>query len=350
MLNSVNARPKLSTLDKMTSFFVILIFIFLVVICTTLGLIDSIWELIHGDLVEKYISGIDHTFFYCFVVTSLNYMLIFGNFVPISMVLTLEVSKFAQGYLMSIDKGLISSNGIECKVQSSNLNEELGQIDYIFSDKTGTLTQNEMRFKYFVVGNRVFGEKYGYTGDMPKVSNVDFSDPTLWELISTQKSQSSPQALKVMKGISLLANCHTIVVEKDGDYNASSPDELAFVNFAKLVGCEFQGIDDDNNMLVNEFGTLKRYKLLDVFEFDSDRKRMSIVVQDQNGSIIMYCKGADNIMITRYAENGKEELKELLEHVDRFSSIGLRTLLLGYRDLTPQQYQTFKREYDVIRC
>lgn len=347
MLNSVSARPKLSTLDRMTGWFVILIFIFLVCLCTSLGLIYSIWEYKTEDLVEKYIEGIDHTFFYCFIVRSLNYILIFGNFVPISMLLTLELSKFCQGYMMGIDKGLISYNNIECEVHGSNLNEELGQIDYIFSDKTGTLTKNEMKFKYLVIGNTVYGEKTGYTGNVPKVTNVEFSDPTMWQVIGQRTNGSDPQIKKTLKGIDLLSVCHTVVVEKDGSFNASSPDELAFVNFSRLIGCDFLGLDDDNNLSINQFGQKKSLKLLDVIEFNSDRKRMSVIVQDDKGTVTIYTKGADSIMIPRYNQSQTNELNQVKVHLDRFAEIGLRTLLLGYREMTPQQYQVFKSEYDV---
>lgn len=347
MLNSVSARPKLSTLDKMTSFFVILIFIFLVVLCTCLGLIYAIWEYNEEDLVARYISGVDWSFMFNFVVRALNYLLIFGNFVPISMILTLELAKFCQGYMMGIDQAMVSYNDIPCIVQSSNLNEELGQIDYIFSDKTGTLTKNEMKFKYLVIGDTVYGEKSGYTGQVPKVTNVEFTDPTIWEVIEQGLDRPSGETAKVLTGISLLANCHSVVVEKDGTYNASSPDELAFVNFAKLVGSEFQGMDDDNNMIIDEYGQKKVYKLLDLIEFTSSRQRMTVVVQDQQGKITMFTKGADSNISKRYSPGQERELDHVKGHLNKFADVGLRTLLLGAKEFTPQQYNQFKTEYDV---
>ena len=80
---------------------------------------------------------------------------------PISLIVTLEVVKYMQGYFIEEDKEMITrvQNGageietISCNVNSSNLNEELGMIDYVFSDKTGTLTCNIMKFKNFFVGN-----------------------------------------------------------------------------------------------------------------------------------------------------------------------------------------------------
>jgi phospholipid-transporting ATPase len=347
MLNSVNARPKKSTLEVMTGYFVILIFIFLCIMCAVCAFVYSIWEYRGDQLVAKYITGVDYNFAYNLLTRLGNWMLVFGTLVPISMLLTLETAKFCQGYIMGIDKGLVDKTGMECEVHSSNLNEELGQVDYIFSDKTGTLTQNEMRFKYLVIGKTAYGEKTGYTGNMPKVSNVDFSDPNAWDA-AYQRAQT-PEGQKMRKALQLLALCHTIVREKNGSYNASSPDELAFVNVAKLIGCEFLGMDDENYILVNECGQQKRYKLLDVFEFNSDRKRMSVVVQDERGTITLFCKGADSIIAPRYTEQSKPDLKDTMVYVDKFADIGLRTLLLGYKEVSSSEYQTFKSEYDVAK-
>ena len=47
------------------------------------------------------------------------------------------------------------------KVNSSDLNEDLGQIEYLFSDKTGTLTENEMVFKHFALNGKIYQERNG---------------------------------------------------------------------------------------------------------------------------------------------------------------------------------------------
>ena len=83
-----------------------------------------------------------------------------------------------------------------------------------------------------------------------------------------------------------LAICHTVLTEeKNGQiiYNASSPDELALLNFAKFIGCEFLGMDDNNNIIINFFGEKFTYKLLYILEFNSTRKRMSTIVENSSG-------------------------------------------------------------------
>jgi phospholipid-transporting ATPase len=345
MLNSVKARPKKSTLEVDTGHRVITTFAILVTICLISGIVYGIWESSNREIINTYISSEKRGTLTNVIMRVGNWILIFGNFVPISLMLTLETVKFFQGFLMSIDKGLIASNGIDCKVQSSNLNEELGQIDYVFSDKTGTLTCNEMRFKYLIIGDEVYGKRRGYEGEIPYVKNVDFEDPKVWH-IKDQKF-ATDQCKRLKDAIMMLGLCHSVVVEKNGDYNASSPDELAFVYFSKLVGCEYKGMDEDNFIILHVFDEIKKYKLLDMFEFDSDRKRMSVIVQDEEGKITLFCKGADSIMIPRYHEEKKNQFKETIEHLEEFAAIGLRTLLLGAKEMSKSEYENFKADYDV---
>lgn len=358
MLNSVKGRPKRSKLEKDMGRFVWYLFIFLILLCSFAALYYSIWEESNERAVNTYILADDNSFVYNFFVRFGNWLLTLGNFIPISLLLTLETVKFLQGLIIGIDQGLVSSNNIECKVNTSALNEELGQVDYIFSDKTGTLTRNDMRFKYLIVGNTAYGEKTGYSGEMPKVKNVDFSDPTIFEALPNgrgasqfggwggmQNGRGGQQPNATVRAVQQLALCHTIVVEKSGEFSASSPDELAFVNFAKLVGCEFKGIDDDNNVITNEWGQDKNYKQLDVFEFTSDRKRMSVIMKDSQGKITLYTKGADSIMKPRFAPNS--ELDVVMRQLDKYAEVGLRTLLLGCRELSQSEYQQFKSQYEV---
>ena len=347
MLNSIRARPKKSTLEVDTGKSVLVTFAILISICLSAGIIYGIWDDMNTKTLVQYLYPESKTFIHNFITRMGNWILIFGNFVPISLMLTLETVKFFQGSLMSIDKGLIASNGIECKVQSSSLNEELGQIDYVFSDKTGTLTCNEMRFKYLIVGDQVYGKTRGYGGPVPDVKNVDFEDPAVWK--SSSSGFATDDCKRLQEAIMLLGLCHSVVLESVGDYNASSPDELAFVYFAKLVGCEYKGMDDDNYMLMSEFGTIQKYRMLETIEFNSDRKRMSCFVQAPDGQIVLFTKGADSIMIPRYHQDRKHQFDRLMEQVEQFASIGLRTLLLGKREISNDEYQRFKTEYDKAK-
>lgn len=191
---------------------------------------------------------------------------------------------------MMKDKGMMSDSGeVALNVQSSNLNEELGQIEYLFSDKTGTLTCNKMDFKCISIKGISYGlipttsPKYikDYK-DFPSVTNVDFHDGELFDILGNKKEI---EYKNIKQTLFFLSICHSVVVEPSNEnstvYNASSPDEMALVNFAKFCGMEFKGTNDNNEIIIKFGNKEKTYQLLYEFEFNSDRKRHSIIFQDK---------------------------------------------------------------------
>lgn len=149
------------------------------------------------------------------------------------------------------------TTGLSATCQSSNLNEELGMVHNIFSDKTGTLTQNIMEFKKFSVNNFTYGkdepeQKIEYP---PGVTNVNFEDESFdWQIQDVTHENNAD----LKSFIEALGLCHTIVSDKKTDkktgkeyivYNASSPDELALVNGARHLGFTFETRDPDNNLI-----------------------------------------------------------------------------------------------------
>ena len=140
--------------------------------------------------------------------------------------------------------------------------------------------------------------------------------------------------------------CHTIIAEnkkdKNGEeyvsYNASSPDELALVNGARHLGFGFIDRDEDGKMVcTTRFGE-RRYKLLNLIEFDSTRKRMSVIVRTPEGHIKCICKGADSIIEKRLKEKGKI-LKKTQKYLDGYAKLGLRTLLIASKDVDEEFYE-----------
>ena len=136
--------------------------------------------------------------------------------------------------------------------------------------------------------------------------------------------------------IEALGLCHTVITDiketKEGQkyiaYNAASPDELALVNGARHLGFAFESRDDDNNMVCRAWGEERKYKLLNVIEFDSTRKRMSVIIRTPDNRIMVICKGADSI-IEKRLRPGQKTLVRTKQFLDDFAATGLRTLLIA---------------------
>ncbi len=159
-----------------------------------------------------------------------------------------------------------------------------------------------MEFKKFSAGHKSYGISTPNLNQIHLktigITNVNFEDPHLKEhLVPGHENHRFIHSL-----FEILAVCHTIIVEeKDGTivYNASSPDELALVNAAKYFNYRFMGRDEENNIVVDINGLQHKYKLLNLIEFTSTRKRMTVIVRTEEGRIKVMCKGADSIIIPR---------------------------------------------------
>ncbi|KAI8874988.1 phospholipid-translocating P-type ATPase, partial [Backusella circina FSU 941] len=139
---------------------------------------------------------------------------------------------------------------------------------------------------------------------------------------------------------------HTVKVQIE--YKAESPDEAALVSAAKNVGFTFVK-RKGNELTVDILGKEYVFTLLNILEFNSDRKRMSVILRRPHpwNDIILYCKGADNIITERLADNNQQDIVDRTHgHVDSFSNDGLRTLMLAYRVLDEQEYNNWKKEMD----
>ncbi|ORX36159.1 putative phospholipid-translocating ATPase [Kockovaella imperatae] len=340
------------------------------------------WEL-YADTKEDNpnINGL-FTFFNAFIT--------FQNIVPISLYISIEVVRTSQALFIYWDPLICQiKDGVKRRTnaRSWTLSDDLGQIQYIFSDKTGTLTQNAMIFRQCSIGGKVYvgdgevpsgtltnGKEHkeipSNTSDdsseapaptrndpdeikvaLPKEVLQPFHDAELEKDLADHDSEQS----RILHGFfAVLGLCHTVLAAEPEpgviEYKAQSPDEAALVQSAADVGFVFRGRDHNIVRLSTPFSDHPdEYELLHVLEFNSTRKRMSVILRkmDDEGRIFLLCKGADNVIFERLTKD--ESQRELRQKTDKdlqqFASEGLRTLCLAYKVLDQKVYDRWAKEY-----
>ncbi|XP_073531085.1 phospholipid-transporting ATPase IF isoform X3 [Phyllobates terribilis] len=286
-----------------------------------------------------------------FISDFLAFLVLYNFIIPISLYVTVEMQKFLGSFFIGWDLDLYHEESNQrAQVNTSDLNEELGQVEYIFTDKTGTLTENEMQFRECSVNGLKYQEINGKL--VPEGVTIDYVD-------GASTSLSVEEEL-FFKAVSL---CHTVQISHDqpdgcGDvlrysngisseleYYASSPDEKALVEASRRMGVAFFG-NNGENMEIKILGKLERYKLLHMLEFDANRRRMSVIVESPSGEKILFTKGAESAILPN-AKNGEIDRTRL--HVDEFALKGLRTLCMAYRKFTPEEYQEINQNLHSAR-
>eukprot|EP01132_Coremiostelium_polycephalum_P001453 gene1453-1831_t len=305
----------------------------------------------------------------------LTFVVLYSTIVPISLYVTMEIVRVLQCISINRDKKMYhSETKTFAMARTSNLNEELGQVEYIFSDKTGTLTRNEMEFRMCSINGNVYGtiscDKNFQIGSnsVLNISQENLKGQQQFEMKEFSKSPSyangfpadqKPFSIDLsipenLEFFTVMAICNTVIPEIENDdngvncsattikYSSSSPDEIALVKGASSVGVNLSS-RTPNSIGVNINGEEKVYSILNVLEFTSDRKRMSVVVREQNSSeIILYTKGADSSILP-YVVTHNESEKITLEHCEdslkKFSCNGLRTLCISKRIIPNEEYE-----------
>lgn len=368
MQNSSGTRFKRTSLDMMMNKLILLIFLVLIFFSTFSAVALTIWSNVYGSNFQSYLPwGSLDSPFAIGTVGFFSFIILYNTFVPISLYVSVEFIRLGQSYLINWDLDMYDKSTNRCaKARTTTLNEQLGQIEYIFSDKTGTLTQNVMRYMCGSINGVSYGKGLTEAAKADALrKGVEVTETSInvratkeenpWlekEFYFTDedlyaKARSGKDA-HVSKYFRLLAVCHTVQIEeKEGKmfYAAQSPDESALTGCARNYGYVLKKRDQDNLWInVLKAKEDERYQILNVLEFNSDRKRMSIILRCPDGQIRLFCKGADNIMLARCKIND-DEINVLNEHLNKYSTDGLRTLVLAEKLIPESTYTSWSKKF-----
>uniref|UniRef100_A0A8C2PR91 Phospholipid-transporting ATPase n=1 Tax=Cyprinus carpio TaxID=7962 RepID=A0A8C2PR91_CYPCA len=313
------------------------IFGLLALMCIILAVGNGIWENHAGSKFKAFLPREENTVFSAFL-TFWSYIIILNTVVPISLYVSMEVIRLGNSYYINWDRTMYhAGSDTPAEARTTTLNEELGQIKYIFSDKTGTLTQNIMTFNKCSINGKSFVDfSFNRLAD-PKFL---FYDHSLVEGVKLELPD-------VHAFFRLLALCHTVMAEekREGDlvYQAQSPDEGALVTAARNFGFVFRSRSPET-VTIEEMGIQRTYELLAILDFNNVRKRMSVIVRNPEGKLSLYCKGADTIIYERLHPSCREcFISNTLDSI--FAGEGLRTLVLAYKDLDEEYFSEWKQRH-----
>ncbi|CAM9795377.1 unnamed protein product [Chrysoparadoxa australica] len=378
----------------------------MLVFCLVGAVLGTSWVVEYAGSAWYMQGQIDANAVVSFLETFFYYILLMNSFIPISLYVSMNFVRFFQSWLMNQDIDMYHEDSDTCaRVRTMNLNEDLGQVSHIFSDKTGTLTCNVMDFRKCSIGGVSYGQGMTEIGRAAltvagkavpahvaeadirardhSCPHVNFYDPQIWRDIS----DGGEREQLTQEFFTALALCHTVIPETYGNgevmLSASSPDDEALVLGAKYFGVEFVNRVDttavllrsrmdrapaaratspvtssppspENSIYQDAQGRMferQEYEVLHIIGFDSDRKRMSTVCQRPDGSVVIYTKGADTVMLPLLKiedDEGRRLRDKTIRDMDVYAAEGLRTLVIAKAELDRQWYEAWADEYELV--
>ncbi|XP_036385778.1 phospholipid-transporting ATPase IC [Megalops cyprinoides] len=354
MRNGGKTRFKRTKIDELMNYMVYTIFVLLILVSAGLAIGHTFWYEEIGKQAWYLYDGSNDSASYRGFLSFWGYIIVLNTMVPISLYVSVEVIRLGQSKFINWDLQMYyQAKDTPAKARTTTLNEQLGQIEYIFSDKTGTLTQNIMAFKKCTIAGHTYGNPTSADGvPLERGQPVSFK----WNkyadekfqfvdhsLVSCIRSKKDPEVLEFFK---LLSLCHTVMVEQKEDdlvYQAASPDEGALVTAARNFGFVFLSRTQDT-ITIREMDEEMTYEMLALLDFNSDRKRMSIILKFPDGRIRLYCKGADTVIYERLHPDSKN--KETTQTaLDEFANDTLRTLCLCYKDISTREFEAWANKH-----
>ncbi|CAM6101933.1 unnamed protein product [Calypogeia fissa] len=365
--NMIPGQVKVTELERNMNILVAIVFVCQVALCVGLAAANDQWTRDEDNFsnyipdfqeIQDHIGPKLHTIGAQFG----RFLILLNQLIPISLYVTLEIVKVVQSYYIDWDVHMYHRDTKTfAKARTTNLNEELGQVQYVMADKTGTLTQNIMAFVQCSVGGVVYGaiqhEGGFHVGVQKDTIHTLANDPKLIEKLKEVEAGSQDIDSEYLAAFFIhLAICHVVhpMFAKKGEgfeedavlkYTGASPDEEALVQGAADCGYVLKKRADDELSVLLPGAGVERFVIMAVLEFTSERKRMSIICRDSKGRIKLYCKGADSVIFKRLAR-GQEELVDIsLNQLEDFARCGYRTMCMAERQISGSEYEKWAARF-----
>ena len=393
ILNSKKPRLKISKVELKMNHCLIGIFIFLVLF----SLLYSYYHYYLYKRNKKYCNNfvpLDKSITMDCFINFFTYFLLFNTFIPISLIVTIEIIKMAQGIFIQWDAKLYSKNShCFCKAKTVSINEELGKVNFIFSDKTGTLTQNKLVFKYCIIGSKlyknfeissqfkrrtsqitnmsIFDQKVTKFQSIAKrvdegyfveyiqkcqeqmIENEDNGKVEIFNKTLCDKKTMEEDIIYINEFFTALALVNDCMPDKNINtdeikYASTSPDDLVLVKFAAKQGYKLVKTTFDEKVILVGNKRIK-YRILQALNFSSERKRMSLIVEDENGIIKIYTKGADMEISKRLCQKSRssDNYKITMHNIETITNLGYRTLMVAYKEIKKEEYLKWKEKFHM---
>jgi phospholipid-transporting ATPase len=335
-LNMRDPPSKLGQIEIMMNHVVIVLFIALLLLTGALALLAGLWQSSRGKS-HWYMGDLRNLSGSTAGLRGLGtFIILFHTFIPISMFVTLEFVRVIQGIFIYADVKM-RSRGLAVVPKAGNLHEVLGNIEHILSDKTGTLTQNVMRFVACSTGGKIYDIRKQKRG--------------LYDAVRQNAPSSAAYQLVLAMSLTHDVVPERVVVDQElqttaVEFLGQSPDEVALVGAASDLGIALKE-RRLGSLVLETFdrpGQGLHYALLAELEFSSDRKRMSVLIRDETtGNMHVFTKGADSVMM-ELMERGPYE-SDLKAHIMSFAVSGLRTLIYASRQIGRREFDQWSEEW-----
>jgi len=384
LMSTSETEGKLSDLDRKINSYLGLFVALEFVICVVATAFSSSWFKKSG--VGAFYLDIEDFPTSKYVRRIFTFFLLIANMIPIALYVAMKFARFFQAQIMMLDERF-SFKDESLEVRAMDLNDTLGEISHIFTDKTGTLTQNLMEFRKCSISGVSFGagatligisalERTGRQDEADKLREeittlpslradfVNFQDDpanSLIEVLHSNDEYMENQRRSCEDFLVALALCHEVLLERvqdahgnfTGDVRLSgaSPDEQALVSAASRFGVGYRGKYQDSNGEFAEISlqnNMQTFQILQLFRFTSARKRMSILVKNvDTDELKLFCKGADEEIFSRLSQNQDQLVFDATKrHITSFAQEGLRTMAVACRNLSHEQYISWKQLFD----